>query len=295
MNRDIAAALAAGEGVLLPRSGGTLSRFAVARARRRGSLLRLHPRTYVLDTDRLSRWRAALAYLGPEAALSHTAALHLWGLREAPPDEPVHASVPAYVERRRPGPHLIVHRRTSLDPVVRHGLPVTRLDQSIVDSWPLLPPEHRRNPVIAAVSGRRTTVLRVRAALDAAPRLKDRRTLCTVLDLLEAGCHSPLEMWGLLHVFDDPTLRRQVPIRLDRMGRTVYLDVFAERERVDVELDGARWHTSGEAREWDLRRDAALAQLDIHVVRFTHHRLTTEPDEVRAELRRIRAARGARI
>jgi very-short-patch-repair endonuclease len=287
MRHEIVDALAAG-GEVMHRPGDRVPRHAVARAHRAGALLRLQPCTYALDSDRLTRWHAALAYLGPDAALSHLTALSVWGLRAGSPDDPIHASVPSHV-RRRGAADLIVHRRTALAPVPRNGLGVTRLEQSIVDAWPLQPAAERRGPVIAAVAGRRTTVERMHRALDAAPRLKDRRTLCAVLDLLDAGCHSPLEMWGLLHVFDDPRLRRQVRVRAD--GRTYYLDVYAEDERVDFELDGAAWHTGREARERDLRRDAALAAQGILVVRYTHHRLTTDPEAVRAETRRILAGR----
>jgi very-short-patch-repair endonuclease len=290
VNSDLRRLLVDGHGVAHAPDG--VPRHVVHHAHRSGTVQRLHPRTYALGDGRLTRWRAALAYLGPGAALSHSTALCVWGLYDQPAEEPVHVSVPARVHRRHGGDGLIVHRRVALDPVGRHGLPVTRLERSVVDSWPLVEAALRREPVIAAVSGRRTTVPRIREALAAAPRLKDRRTLCTVLDLLEAGCHSPLEMWGLLHVFDDPTLRRQVPIRLSELGRTVYLDVYAEGERVDFELDGARWHASRDDRERDLRRDAALAARGILVVRYTHRRLTTEPEVVRREIREILAARG---
>jgi len=165
MHRDILDALAAGEGVM-HRPGPRVPRHAIARAHHAGTLLRLQPGTYALGTDRSTRWKAALAYLGPAAALSHPTALSVWSVRDEPPDAPIHASVPSRT-RRKGAADLIVHRRTRLDPIVRHGLCVTRLEQSIVDSWPLLDPAHRRDPIIAAVAGRRTTVPRMRAALHA--------------------------------------------------------------------------------------------------------------------------------
>jgi len=74
-------------------------------------------------------------------------------------------------------------------------------------------------------------------------------------------------------------------------GRTYYLDVYAERERVAFELDGATAHGSPGQREADLRRDAALATMGILVVRFTHRRLVSETAAVRAEVIAILAAR----
>ncbi|MEV7987970.1 DUF559 domain-containing protein [Micromonospora sp. NPDC085948] len=59
--------------------------------------------------------------------------------------------------------------------------------------------------------------------------------------------------------------------------------MFAERERVNLELDGATSHGDPRQREIDLRRDALLATIGIVVVRFAHRRLVHEIDEVRRE------------
>ena len=81
------------------------------------------------------------------------------------------------------------------------------------------------------------------------------------------------------------------PIRLG--GRTIYLDVYAEVAGIDFELDGAAYHGDPVQRERDLRRDAALfAQHRITTVRYSHRRLTTEPETVRREVRAM--LRGAR-
>jgi very-short-patch-repair endonuclease len=45
-------------------------------------------------------------------------------------------------------------------------------------------------------------------------------------------------------------------------------------------------------RERDLRRDAGLATLGVQVVRFTHDRLTLEPQVVRREVLAILRQRG---
>jgi hypothetical protein len=143
------------------------------------------------------------------------------------------------------GAGLVVHRATGFtmaapDTLVRKGLPVTGLERSIVDSWPVIPAEHRRQPVIDAVAGRLTQPKRLRAVLDNRPRLADRATLTRVLQLLEIGCPSALEMWGYEHVFAAPGMpefRRQVPVRIG--SRTVYLDGFAEDELVNFDSTAA--------------------------------------------------------
>ncbi|SCL24209.1 DUF559 domain-containing protein [Micromonospora inyonensis] len=240
--------------------------------------------------------RAVCAWAGGRAALSHLSALHVWGLRQQTTGDVLHLSAALNPTiRTRAG--VRVHRRhgfvvESPQVVQRNGLPVTRLDQTLVDSWPLLPTDDRRAPVIRAVNDRHTTPERLRHALDSTPKLTDRAALRTLLTRLAEGCRSPLEIWGHEHVFTVPGMppfQRQVRITVGQ--RTMYLDMFAERERVNIELDGATTHGDPRQREVDLRRDALLATIGILVVRFAHRRLVHEVDQVRRETLAILASR----
>ncbi len=240
--------------------------------------------------------RAALAWAGGYGALSHLSALAVWGLRPGVLGELVHLSAPANASlRTRPG--VIVHRRRDLtieapQVVVRRGLTVTRLEQALVDSWPTTPPDDRQALVIRAVNDWLTTPERLSAALERVPKLVDRAAFRRLLTKLADGCRSPLEIWGHEHVFTGPGMpafRRQVPVRVGR--RLMYLDMFAERERVNIELDGATTHGSPGQREIDLRRDALLAAVGILVVRFAQRRLVHDVDEVRRETLAILATR----
>lgn len=249
-----------------------------------------------LDPE-LSR-RAVLAYADGRGALSHTSALDVWGLRRQPIGEPMHLSVPAGLGlRSRPG--LVVHQRRgfTIEPpqvMTRRDMPVTRIERSLVDAWPLLPPADRPAHLIRAVNDRLTTPSRVAAALATAPKLTGRAELRVLLDRLTAGCRSALEIWGHDHVFTGPGMppfQRQVRVQVG--GRTFYLDVYAEPERVNIELDGAATHGDPRQREIDLRRDALLATIGILVVRFAHRRLVYETAEVRREILAILASRRA--
>ncbi|WFE65516.1 DUF559 domain-containing protein [Micromonospora sp. WMMD714] len=307
---------------LVDEGGGVVTRRAavqvvppwvLAQADRVGELRRVLPGVYVditlvpaaalttggatfplLDADR--RIRAALAWAQGRAALGGPTALDVWGARGQSDGEPVHLDVIAGCGLR-PRPHLLVHHREgfSLAPprvVTRRGLPVVRLERALVDSWPLLPPPERPVAVIRAVNDRLTTPARIGSALAAVPRLTGRAQLRKLLDRLTAGCRSPLEIWGHDHVFTGPGMpafRRQARIVVGRS--TMYLDVYAERERVDFELDGATTHGDPRQRELDLRRDALLATVGIMVVRFARHRLLHEPEVVRHEVRTILATR----
>lgn len=265
-----------------------------------GRLRAILPMVYVdpaYDLDRTTLIRAALRYTRGTAALSHTTALAVWGL-PAPSQGPVHLTVGS-TARFRGSPAVRVHRSDGFRPspplaVVRSGWPVTRLETSIVDSWPLLDADAKRAPAIVSVARRLTTPARLRAAVECRPRLAGRRILAELIDKLAAGCRSELELWGYDVVFRDPalaSLRRQVPVRVPH-GQ-IYLDLYDEETRTNFELDGAEHHAGPADRERDLRRDAALAAMGIAVVRFTHERLVRDPAEVCAQAVAIIAARRA--
>jgi very-short-patch-repair endonuclease len=299
-------------GALLESGGGLVTRatalqvvptWTLRRACRDGDVRRVLPEVYVdarLVDDRPGREsplaaldpvlarRAVLAYADGRGALSGVTALAVFGLRRQPYGEPLHLDVPAGAGIRS-RIDLVVHHRlgfvmASPHIVVRQGAAVTRLERTLVDAWPLLPPEDRFAPLIRAVNDRLTTPERVRAALSASPKLTGRAELRVLVDRLAAGCRSPLEIWGHDHVFTGPGMpvfSRQRRMRLGR--RTMYLDLYAEAERVNIELDGTTTHGDAHQREIDLRRDALLATAGILVVRFSHRRLVQEPDEVRRE------------
>ncbi|MFV2019069.1 DUF559 domain-containing protein [Micromonospora sp. LOL_023] len=306
MDTELAALLRRTEGVLTrSQMSQVVPRWALENAVSTGRLRHVLPGVYVaaelIDDNRggaspiqllgpQSRRRAVLAYADGRAAFSHTTALDLWGLRRQPADEALNLTVPFGAGMRGRAGLTVHHRRAfAVGPpqvVVRGGEPVVRLERALVESWPLLPAADRPAPLIRAVNDRWTNAGRISAALDELPRLTDRAALRTLLAKLAAGCRSQLEIWGHDHVFVGggmPDFQRQYPVRVDG-GRTCYLDVYAERERVDFELDGAASHGSPAQREVDLRRDALLATAGIQVVRFAHRRLVYEPHQVRREV-----------
>ncbi|MBL6278192.1 DUF559 domain-containing protein [Micromonospora fiedleri] len=305
---------------LVARGGGLVTRTAaervvpewiLQRACGNGELVRVLPEVFVAAQllgdscpseptisrlDPALRCRAAYAWAEGRGALSHFTALHVWGLCRQPGDDLVHLTAPfGGGLRSRPG--VRVHRRRdfTLEPpqvVVRHALAVTRIEQALVDSWPLLPPAERRAPMIKAVNDRLTTPARLATALRDTSTLPERATLRTLVTRLAEGCRSPLEIWGHERVFTAPGMpafQRQKRISIGR--RTMYLFLFAEQEQVNIELDGATTHGNPRQREIDLRRDALLATIGILVVRFAHRRLFHEPDEVRRETLAILATR----
>lgn len=263
----------------------------LSNAVRAGQLVRVMPQTYVDPQFPGARPKAALRYLAGRGGISHISALDAWRIGWSQPrSAPIHVMVDPSVHLRG-APGLVIHRRADFHVsqlLRRAGLLVTPVATTLVDSWPLLPEADRIGLLIDAVIEGHTTVEALRHRLDATPRLTRAAELRRLLDLVAKGCRSPLELWGALHVFTGPGMpefRRQY-----RAGKYL-LDLFAEAARIAFELDGAAFHGDRAQRERDLRRDAALAALGIHVVRFSYARLKSEPDTVRREVLKILAAR----
>lgn len=74
-------------------------------------------------------------------------------------------------------------------------------------------------------------------------------------------------------------------------GRTVYLDLVDLEAMLNIELDGRRYHSTAEQRERDIARDVALAQQGFLTLRFSHERLTRDPEGCRRQALAVRAVR----
>ena len=262
-----------------------------------GVVERIFPQVYTLPhraADRDTRRHGAVIHR-PRTALSAIDALDVWGCFpfKIPATEPIHVTG----DLREPHstlPGLKVHRQSSFVRRAPHAwefrdLPIVRIEQAIIDSWSMVAGLDRRVPVITAMRERRTTGAALREVLAANPRARGAAEMRHVFDLVAAGCHSPLELWGHENVFahpDLPTSKCQVPKKLSTGG--IFLDRLYEEELVNVELDGAAYHGEPGQRERDIRRDAELAAVyGIQAVRFSHPRLHGDPAGVRREVLQI--------
>ena len=170
---------------------------------------------------------------------------------------------------------------------------MTDLPRSLVDSWglacgrgtPRRLLEQVRGAVISTLRDRRVRATVLRGEVLLFPTLPGRARLLELIGLLESGCQSELEIWGVREVLRGPGMpafRQQYLVRLP-FG-TVHLDAAVPEVKVAVEMDGAAYHGSPQARERDNRRDVALAALGWVVLRFGYHRLTSDPDGCRREI-----------
>jgi hypothetical protein len=296
---------------LLPDSVGLRSDIArvtspstVSRWLARGDLVLLQPGVVALP-ERASDWavRAHAAALWTGGPLSHLSALHAAGLVTAP-HGPVHVTVPVG-RYPRGGSQVIAHRSDRRLTTVRYGMfEAVASERSLVDAWAWAhsPKRNPRGPeeipiarraVIEGIRSRAVRLLALRRDSDRRRLHAGRSSLVALLDLIAGGCESELEIWGALHVLPGaPHVPAPVQqFRIEVSGRWLRLDAAYPEARVAVELDGAAFHGSREARERDLRRDTALAALGWVVLRFSYARLTADPEGCRREIEAVVRAR----
>lgn len=264
---------------------------------RRGLLERVAPSHFARPwraDDGAIRELAAVRSAGAGAALSHLSALRRYDLLVTPTPQ-IHITTPVEQRVRSRG-HVVVHRtRRPIDAITRGGARTVRPARAIVDSWPLLAGSDRRAPAIRGVAQRIVTPEQLRTAAQAHVTLPAHTELLRLIELLEAGCRSELELWGYLKVFRTGELRgavRQRPVVV--RGKTYYLDMAYERQQVCVELDGRAYHSSSARWESDIARDLALATLGWQTIRLSHRRLTSDVEGCRRDVRQVLARRRSR-
>ena len=263
-----------------------------------GDLVQLQPGVVGLP-DRATEWaiRAAAATSWAGGPVSHLSALRALGL-VASEDGPLHLTVPPS-RLPRGGRGTVVHRSDRrLVTVQRGALEALAPERSLVDAWAWAHAPRRngrtdveqplvRQALVEAVRTHQVRPSGVRRISDRLGPHPGRASLTTLLDLVAGGCQSELEIWGVLEVLpgppEVPPYVQQHRIRL-RNGRALTVDAAYPAARVAVELDGAAFHGSREARERDLRRDSALAAAGWIVLRFSYARLVSDPEGCRREI-----------
>jgi very-short-patch-repair endonuclease len=154
--------------------------------------------------------------------------------------------------------------------------------------------EQVRHAVIDTLRDRRVRAAALGAEMAARPALPGRAELRRLIALVDGGCQSELEIWGVHKVLvgrDLPQIVQQHRVVLP--FATVFLDAAIPELKIAIELDGAAFHGSSGARERDTRRDVALAALGWVVLRFSYRRLVSEPEACRREIGQVCAARRA--
>lgn len=251
-------------------------------------LHRLYRGVYAVGHKRLTRkgrWMAAVLAGGPDAVLSHRAAIALWELRP-PPGGPVDVTVPG---RRRKGQKGIsfhnVRRLHPADRTVVDGIPVTTVHRALLD--------------YAEVA----RFQQLRLALDAA----ERRELFDGFELkrlYERACGrrglKPLraavaELRGSAPWTQSELERRFLVLIREAGFPEPQTNVFVEGFLVDawwpgprlvVELDGYEFHKGRGKFHSDRLQDTKLQLADCMTIRVTQPRIEDEPRELLGDVRR---------
>jgi hypothetical protein len=245
-----------------------MTRVELARAVRRGELVRVHPRAYVGHNGPLcwlERAWAAVLWARP-AGLCGTSALRAFNQRDVNlrDEEPIHV----VVARRRhlvAPPGVVLHRSAHVEQRVQPNLcpPRVRYEHTILDLAESASDKLQAIAVLADACGsRRTTAARLADTLAARPWARRRGWLAAVLDDVAQGTCSVLEHGYLTRVeraHDLPTGNRQSSSVIE--GRSMWRDVRYGEWGFLVELDGRLGHTALGDRDRDLGRDLDAAVL----------------------------------
>lgn len=275
------------------------SRVAVDDEIRRGLLTAVFPRVYTrpwFADDPRALQVAAVRHAGPVTLLSHTTALHRFGLIDDRDRDLLHVLSNSSRHARGLDGRLRVHRtHAPLHATLQTGLPTVDVATALLQSWQLLSRLQRRTPVINAVRRRAVSPNEIEVALGRFPKLTGRAELVELLRLLRAGCESELELWGYRSVFGLAIFRSgtwQLPVTAQ--GCRYRIDLGFERERLAVELDGRAYHSSPAQWQRDIDRDLRLATIGWQTIRLSHYRLTHDVAGCQRDVIRVLDARRVR-
>ncbi len=228
---------------------------------------------------------AVLLACAPRALLSHRSAAAAWGILVARPGV-VDVTVGGRDPGRRPGVRThVVAAIDARDVTTRHGLPLTSPARTLVDLAAVLAPRDLSRAYDEALVQRLTNTRAVTAALARRPRGRGAPTLRRLLEAERSvGLTRSEAERRLLELIEAAGLPRpETNVRVH--GHEV--DVLWRAQRLVIEVDGYRFHSTRAAFERDRRRDARLQVTGLRVVRVTWRRLVDEPHGVVADLVRL--------
>jgi hypothetical protein len=259
----------------------------------------VHRGVYATFSGPLSReavlWAAVLR-AGPGAALSHQTAAELLGLTDQRCDV-IHLTVPL---ERHPEPirGIVVHRSGRIGAATHPAQlpPRTRVEETTIDlTQSAVTFDDAYAWLCRAISERLTTAARLRAALEARPKVRWRTGLAIALAEAESGVHSILEARYVRDVevpHGLPAATRQA--RTARIPLSRYVDNLYQVAGLVVELDGQAAHGIAQRRA-DMHRDNAHAAAGIVTLRYSWADVTERPCIVAQQVAEVMARRGVAV
>jgi very-short-patch-repair endonuclease len=263
----------------------------VARRSRVGTYERVHPGVYRVagaPATRRQELMAACLACGPGAAVSHRAAAALWGL-------PRFETGPIELTARRARRHMegcALHwsAMTASDVKAIDGIPVTSVARTLADMAACVNADLVEEALDDALYRRLVTLGLVRRQLR--PGRAGTTPLRRLIDA-RSGTQGVPES-----VFETRVLRMRragglpAPAVQQRVG-SYRVDLACVRERLAIEADGFRWHSSRQKWDRDRARAAALTAMGWTLFHVTWPQLHDRPDEVVDAVRRMLTSLGA--
>jgi very-short-patch-repair endonuclease len=291
------AAIAARQRTLIRRSALLelgLSPRAIKYRIQTGLLRVVHPGVYALGPGPLPPLAAELAAIyacGEGSVLSHHTSAFLWGLRPGRPSDVDVTVVGRYV-RSRPG--IRVHRVQRLDPreLRQHGdLPATSPARALFEIAPDLSPRELERAFDEGVIRQVTTADELRRAL---ARNAGRPGSAALSAFVAADHKTALTDSAAAERFLTLVRRAQLPAPEVNvwLGRH-RVDFLWRTEKLVVEVDGYKFHSSRAKFERDRMKDAELLAAGFAVIRVTWLQLEQEPEAVLARVAMALARRAA--
>jgi very-short-patch-repair endonuclease len=249
---------------------------------------RLHPvarAVYAVGRPELTqhgRWMAAILAKGPAAVLSHRSAASLYGIARQRGNA-IHVSVPAH-SRRRSSRGITVHRRKELGATQKLGVPVTTIEDTLID----LATQTTTDQLEQAINEADKRDLIDPDALREAVADVKRPGAARMRKLLDgfARTDSPLER-AFLRIAKQaglPPPQTQAELNGHRV------DFFWPGLNLVVETDGLRYHRTPAQQAADRVRDQDHLVAGLTALRFTRAQVQHDPTRVVAVLREVAAA-----
>jgi very-short-patch-repair endonuclease len=248
---------------------------------------RLHPKArgvYAVGTPELTRegrWMVAVKQCGNQAVLSHlTAAVH-YGIWKREPRQ-IHVTVPRCANPKPGGVKL--HRRGEVVSRRWRGVPVTTIDETVIDCTTLLSRDDVEHLINQADIKGLTDPERLRRAAARAKRRPGARELRRIIDIATFQfTRSQLE-----RTFIPIALRAGLPRPLTAQWVTGYeVDFYWPELKLVIETDGLRYHRTPQQQAKDLARDQKHVASGLTCCRFSHGQIRYEPKRVEAVLRAL--------
>jgi hypothetical protein len=254
-----------------------------------GRLYRVHRGVYSVGAPPvtpLEHAMAAVVACGPSAALSHGSALTLWGIWKRW-DRPFDVTVAS--DRRPKGIRVHRARRVDRRDLTRHqGIPATSLARALLDQAPRMT---AKSLTRAVNDGRLNGHLQLDTVADVLARNPAHLGKTKLAAILGLSAERPTRS-----TFEDefPAFCKRYGLPPPQLNATVCgheVDVLFPNEKVIVELDSWRFHSSRLSFERDRDTDADTLAAGFVTVRITWDRRQKDPDGEAARLRKILAGR----